>query len=211
MWTRRLSRRPGRLASRTDPKGMRLVLGDLASDGEYSFREAKKRSLQSATAVAAGSGSPPEDLDVQKGVVAGTPKVSQDSVHLLRLGSWNLAGVAEGDAVTILAEQVGMDVVAVQEWPKAKPGWKLMSHAGYNAVIFQDIMTYRGVGVVYRDSSLRLLGSECNAEYESHFKSSWRGCPATMFRQSSSVSSMLTSDGQGLVQVIWAFTMPDGR
>ena len=133
---------------------------------------------------------------MQKGVVAGTPKVSQDSVRLLRLGSWNLAGIAEGDAMTILAEQVGMDVVAVQEWPKAKPGWKLMLHAGYNAVIFQDIMTYRGVGVVYRDSSLRLLkkkstargswflfrckqtgkdvwvgsahlqGSECNAEYE---------------------------------------------
>ena len=78
-------------------------------------------------------------------------------------GSWNLAGVSESDAMAVLSGHVCLDVVLVQEWPKAKPGWRFLSEAGYKGIIFQDALMCRGVGLVYRDSAFRLLRKKSSA------------------------------------------------
>ena len=41
------------------------------------------------------------------------------------------------------------DVLAVQEYPKQPPGWKLLKGEVFNGALFQDEMMYRAVGLFY--------------------------------------------------------------
>ena len=68
------------------------------------------------------------------------------------VSSWNLAGAGKKKVKGIIATVF----VAVQEYPKQSLGWHIMDHGRMNAVLYQDVMMYRAVGVMYDSSKFRV-------------------------------------------------------
>ena len=128
--------------------------------------------VQPASAGAAEMGSTSSSLRLQRGSSpAREPQVSPPTsgghgasmspaalgFHKLQVSSWNLGGASERDALTILSQEIQSDAVAVQEWPKAAPGWRFLAQGDLKVVVYQDVLMCRGVGLAYKDSSLQLL------------------------------------------------------
>ena len=75
----------------------------------------------------------------------------------LRFGSWNVAGMCKKAVIETFMSVVSFDVMALQEFPKATPGRQHVSADRLEGWVRQDILTYRGIGVMFRPEKLFLL------------------------------------------------------
>ena len=73
------------------------------------------------------------------------------------IASWNVAGMAKSSTIETFRSVVQFDLLAVQEFPKAAVGWHMIEEDDVAGCIYQDIITYRGFGFLYRPSVLVLL------------------------------------------------------
>ena len=83
--------------------------------------------------------------------------VEEVTLKKLRFGSWKLAGMCKKAALEVFQSVVAFDVMAVQEIPKCAPGWHQIREEGVEGWIHQDVITYRGIGIMYRPSKVVLL------------------------------------------------------
>ena len=72
------------------------------------------------------------------------------------VSTWNLAGAGKKKVKAIVATVLEQDVVAVQEYPKQAVGWHTIDHGRLNAVLYQDVVMYRAVGVMYDKHKFRV-------------------------------------------------------
>ena len=84
------------------------------------------------------------DFPVQSASKAGDLR---DEGHPIRISSWNLAGTSEKKVKHLLSHVPCCDVLAVQEYPRQKCRWQILKGDTYHAVLFQDVLLYRAVGV----------------------------------------------------------------
>ena len=73
----------------------------------------------------------------------------------LSVASWNLAGAGKKKIKGIVTTVVEHDLVAVQEYPKLEVGWHVVDHGRMSAVLYQDVMMYRAVGIMYDKGKFR--------------------------------------------------------
>ena len=63
--------------------------------------------------------------------------------------TWNIAGADEDDALAVLQQMEVTHVLAVQEWPRAEPGWRTVHLDSKTGVVYQSPAMYRGVAVFF--------------------------------------------------------------
>ena len=76
--------------------------------------------------------------------------------HAICISSWNLAGASEKRVKRLLSHVPCCDVLAVQEFPSQKSRWQILKGEVFHAVLFQDILMYRAVGIFYKPELFRL-------------------------------------------------------
>ena len=75
----------------------------------------------------------------------------------LRFGSWNLAGMCKTAVLETFQSVVQFDVMAIQEFPKAAAGWHHVQAEAVEGWVYQDVLTYRGIGIMFRPGKVILL------------------------------------------------------
>ena len=78
----------------------------------------------------------------------------EDSVSI-PISTWNLAGAGKKKVKGIITTVFEHDIVAVQEYPKQTAGWRAVDHGRMSAILYQDTMMYRAVGVMYDKHKFR--------------------------------------------------------
>ena len=76
--------------------------------------------------------------------------------HEICISSWNLAGTSEKKVKHLLAHVPCCDVLAVQEFPRQKNRWQILKGEVFHAVLYQDILMYRAVGIFYKSELFHL-------------------------------------------------------
>ena len=74
----------------------------------------------------------------------------------LSVATWNLAGAGKKKIKGIVTMVVEHDLVAVQEYAKQAVGWHVVDHGRMSAVLYQDVMMYRAVGIMYDKGKFRI-------------------------------------------------------
>ena len=77
-------------------------------------------------------------------------------LHRIRCGSWNIAGASQ-KALEAISSVWKVDLVAIQEFPKGKPGWSRIDSHDMEGWVHQDVITYRGIGLCHRKGQFRIL------------------------------------------------------
>ena len=77
---------------------------------------------------------------------------------LLRLHTWNVAGMSAKRVKTLVSQELDAEVIALQEYPKQEAGWQLVKGETYNGLIHQNYFMYRAVAIFYRVGVFHLLG-----------------------------------------------------
>ena len=97
------------------------------------------------------------------GVWSSTPsgeKANMGHVHeewfSLSVATWNLAGAGKKKIKGIVATEFQHDIAAVQEYPRQEVGWHVIDHGRMSAVLHQDVMMYRAVGIMYDKCKFRV-------------------------------------------------------
>ena len=83
------------------------------------------------------------------------PQVFDEFVSV-SVSTWNLAGAGKKKVKGIVATVFEHDIMAVQEYPKQAAGWRTVDHGRMHAVLYQDTMMYRAVGVMYDKHKFRV-------------------------------------------------------
>ena len=73
------------------------------------------------------------------------------------VSSWNLAGASKKKVVGVATTVLVSDILAAQEYPKMSVGWHTTTHEHVSAVLRQDILMYRAVGVMYNNTKFSVL------------------------------------------------------
>ena len=84
------------------------------------------------------------------------PDMSRAESFPLSVATWNLAGAGKKKIKGIVTTVFEHDLMAVQEYPKQDAGWHVVDHGRMNAVLHQDLVMYRAVGVMYDKSKFRV-------------------------------------------------------
>ena len=84
------------------------------------------------------------------------PLTSTES--MLRLHTWNVAGMSAKRVKTLVSQELDAEVVALQEYPKQEAGWQLVKGETYHGLIHQNYFMYRAVAIFYRADAFHLLG-----------------------------------------------------
>ena len=79
----------------------------------------------------------------------GPVPVALEGLTSIPISTWNLAGAGKKKVKGLVTTVFEHDIVAVQEYPKQSAGWHTVDHGRMNAVLYQDHMMYRAVGVMY--------------------------------------------------------------
>ena len=99
--------------------------------------------------------------------VPDSPQSSQQNVDtegdsrvasVVRIVSWNVAGISAKRVKTLIAQDLSADVVALQEYPKMPAGWHLHSGERYSGLIYQNYFMYRAVALMYDAKKFHLKG-----------------------------------------------------
>ena len=86
----------------------------------------------------------------------GGDQVQEEPDRQRGAGVWNLAGAEKRKVKGIITTVFEGDIVAIQEYPKQPMGWHTVDHGRMSAVLHQDVMMYRAVGVMYDKSKFRV-------------------------------------------------------
>ena len=63
--------------------------------------------------------------------------------------SWNVAGADAGDVQAVVSGLQDTHLLAIQEWPRATPGWLSLETGSLRGLVFQSSTMYRGVAVFF--------------------------------------------------------------
>ena len=113
-----------------------------------------------------GGGEGPTDVHIRQrgaGVWSSTPSAERADLDPVReecfpvsIATWNLAGAGKKKIKGIVTTAFVHDLVAVQEYPKQDAGWHVVDHGRMSAVLYQDLVMYRAVGIMYDKSKFRV-------------------------------------------------------
>ena len=81
-----------------------------------------------------------------------------DAEAMLRLHTWNVAGMSAKRVKTLVSQELGAEVIALQEYPKQEAGWQLVKGETYHGLIHQNYFMYRAVAIFYRVGVFHLVG-----------------------------------------------------
>ena len=97
----------------------------------------------------------PDSCLIQERLDAG---VDAPAEAMLRLHTWNVAGMSAKRVKTLVSQELDAEVIALQEYPKQEAGWQLIRGEAYNGLIHQNNFMYRAVAIFYRAGVFHLLG-----------------------------------------------------
>ena len=80
------------------------------------------------------------------------------AVSMLKLSSWNVAGIDAKRVKTLISADLDVDVVALQEYPKMPAGWHHIKGERFNGLLFQNYYMYRAVGILFDAKKFHLRG-----------------------------------------------------
>ena len=93
----------------------------------------------------------------------------------LSVSSWNLAGASKKKVVSIATSVLASDILAVQEYPKMPVGWRVTAHEHVSAVLCQDVLMYRAIGVLYNNTKFSVKGIWVLLKHKESAKEAWIG------------------------------------